>query len=279
MDGLIAMYNQPIRKEPQVSDYWSDRDPVVNPAVVAAIQTTFNRSRLSRQGWQSRLLEGRIDGRQVYRNDAKGALDIFRERNAPTITKVNLWVIIDSSGSMNGTKIDRAQDLAGTLAAAFQRIPSVRLQVWQHNAMGDGDVNLYRVYGPGKNTLKQMRQNVGGGNADGFAMQAIGDLALRAGRPDERTIVWMISDGLPSAMGTGSTRHDLANHSTIVCAQLRAKGLTIIATAIEGFNDAFVQMYSPEWIMQFRTSLPADKAWIDLGQQTGAIVGRALSKK
>jgi hypothetical protein len=278
MDGLIVRYDQSIRKESLVS-YWQDREPVVNPAVVASIQTTFNRSRLSRQGWQSRLLEGRVDGRQVYRNDAKGALDIFRERNAPTITKVNLWVIIDSSGSMNGTKIDRAQDLAGTLVSAFQRIPSVRLQVWQHNAMGDGDCNLYRVYAPGVNKIKQMRSNVGGGNADGFALQAIGDLALKAGRPDERTIVWMISDGLPSAKGTGSTRHDLANHSTIVCATLRAKGLTIIATAIEGFNKDFVQMYSPEWIMQFKTSIPADKAWIDLGQQTGAIVGRALARK
>lgn len=262
-----------------MSGYWSDRDPKVHPGIVASIQTTFNRSRLSRQGWQSGLLEGRIDGRRVYRNDARGSLDIFRDRNAPTITKVNLWVIIDSSGSMNGTKIERAQDLAGTLVAAFQRIPSVRLQVWQHNAMGDGDVNLYRVYAPGKNTVNKMRANVGGGNADGFALQAIGDLALKAGRPDERTIVWMISDGLPSAQGTGSTRHDLANHSTLVCAGLRAKGLTVIATAIEGFNQDFVQMYSPEWIMEFKSSLPADKAWAELAQQIGAIVGRALAKR
>lgn len=262
-----------------MSGYWSDRDPQVNPAVVASIQTVFNRSRLSRQGWQSRLLEGRVDGRAVYRNDAKGSLDIFRERNAPTITKVNLWVIIDSSGSMNGTKIERAQDLAGTLVAAFQRIPSVRLQVWQHNAQGDGEVNLYRVYGPGKNIINKMRSNVGGGNADGFAMQAIGDLALRAGRPDERTIVWMISDGLPSVPGTGSVNRDLASHSTIVCSALRAKGLTIIATAIAGFNQDFVKMYSPEWIMQFKVNVPAQQAWIDLGQQIGAIVGRALAKR
>jgi len=103
-------------------------------------------------------------------------------------------------------------------------------------------------------------------------------MALRAGRPDERTIVWMISDGLPSVQGTNATRYDLAQHSTIVCATLRSRGLTIIATAIEGFNAAFVQMYSPEWIMQFKTSVPAQQAWIDLGQQIGSIVGRALSK-
>jgi len=61
---------------------YGEREPEVNAAVVASIQTVFNRSRLSRAGWQSRLPEGRIDGRQVWRTDANGATDIFRERHA-----------------------------------------------------------------------------------------------------------------------------------------------------------------------------------------------------
>lgn len=257
---------------------YGERQPVVNPAIVAAIQTTFNRSRMSRQSWQSRLLEGRVDARQVYRNDAKGALDIFREKHAPSVTKVNLWVIIDSSGSMNGAKITRAQDMAGTLAKAFERIPQVRLQVWQHNASTYEAASLFRVYAPGVNKLSQMLRNVGGGNADGFALQAIGDLALRAQRPDERTIVWMISDGLPSVSGKGATNHDIVAHSTVVATTLRSKGVTVLATAIEGFNQDFVRMYDPLWIMEFKTSIPADKAWIELAQQIGKVVGRALAK-
>lgn len=254
---------------------WDERDPNINGAIVAAVQTTFARSRLSRTGWQSRLLEGRVDARQVWRTDAKGAVDIFRERNAPTVTKVNLFIIVDSSGSMNGTKIQRAQDLCGTLAKAFERIPSVRVQVWQHNALGDGKVNLYRVYARGANKLTTMLRNVGGGNADGFALQAIGDLAMRDTRPGERTIVWMISDGLPSVHGNGATNRDIANHSTITAEALRAKGCMVIATAIEGFNQDFVQMYGPQWIMEFKEGDP--KAWTVLSQQVATVVGRALA--
>lgn len=257
---------------------WNEREPEINGAIVAAIQTTFARSRLSRQGWQSGLLEGRVDARRVWSSDAKGAVDIFRERHAPTVTKVNLFVIIDSSGSMNGTKITRAQDLAGTLAKAFERIPSVRLQVWQHNALGDGKVRLFRVYARGANKLRSMLQNVGGGNADGFALQAIGDLALRDQRPGEKTIVWMISDGLPSVRGQGDTyAQPIENHSTIVSETLRSKGVMVIATAIEGFNQAFVQMYGPQWIMEFKEGDP--KAWITLSQSIATVVGRALAPR
>jgi len=258
---------------------YGEREPEVNAAVVASIQTVFNRSRLSRAGWQSRLPEGRIDGRQVWRTDANGATDIFRERHAQTVTKVNLWVVIDSSGSMNGDKIKRAQDMAGTLVAAFQRTAQVRLQVWQHNALGDGKVRLYRAYAPGRNNLKGMLRNTGGGNADGFALQAIGDMALRAQRSGERTIVWMISDGMPSVPGSGARNFDLPNHSTIVAEGLRHRGATVIATAIEGFNQDFVQMYGPLWIMEFKANLPLTEAWINLGQQIGTTVGRALSKR
>ena len=46
------------------------REPYIDKATSAGIQTVFNRTRLSHQTWQSRQLHGRLDGRQAWRNDA-----------------------------------------------------------------------------------------------------------------------------------------------------------------------------------------------------------------
>ena len=119
-----------------------DRKPYINAATAAGIQTVFNRTRLSRQSWESRQLAGRLDGRQAWRNDARGSIDIFRDRRLPSPTRLDVYILVDSSGSMYGGRICRAQDMAGTLVDAFKRIPTVRVHVYQLEASGGGVTNM-----------------------------------------------------------------------------------------------------------------------------------------
>ena len=115
----------------------------------------------------------------------RGSIDIFRERQQQSPTMLDVHLLVDASGSMSGDRACRAQDMAATLVDAFKRIPTVRVHVWQHNA-SSGTASVYRVYEPGMSLdgMTQMLNHIDGGNADGFALQAVGE---RAREPSGQT--------------------------------------------------------------------------------------------
>ncbi len=248
-----------------------DRKPYINAATAAGIQTVFNRTRLSHQGWEARQLAGRLDGRQAWRNDARGSIDIFRDRRLPSPTKLDVHILVDSSGSMHGARICRAQDMAGTLVDAFKRIPTVRVHVYQHNA--SGLTTIYRVYEPGDSLdgLNKMLHNIAGGNADGFALEAVGMRAAQQKRPDTKSLVIMVSDGLPSVQGQGATG-DILDHSKLVTQNLARKGVQVMAVAIAGDMRAHEQMYGKGSSVLFTGD------WNDLNRKFAAVFGKALSQ-
>lgn len=253
-------------------DHQDPRTPDVSAATVASIQTVFQRSRLGHNDWRSRQLEGRIDARNVWRNSARGSVDIFKERRAPSATKLNIHLLVDGSGSMSGGLSIKAQDLVATLTEAFKFLPTVRLTCWQHNA-NTGQVNLTKVYERGTvNRINKMHRNTGGGNADGFALLAVGQRALKNRRIDERTMVIVISDGRPSVHGTNNTNYHLAGHSKTVAGDLRQQGVTVLSVAVEGGSQA--DMYGTENVISFTGS---DKdAWSDLARDFAQKFGAAL---
>ena len=256
------------------------REPYVHPQTVAAIHTVFNRTRLSHQAWESRLYSGRLDSRQAWRSDARGATDIFRDRNMPSPTKLNVAIMIDASGSMAGEEACRSQDMAATLVAAFQRIPTVNVSVWQHNA--SGGTTVYRCYERGApNKLNSMLLNIDGGNADGFALDWMGKRLLAAKRPDERLLVIMVSDGLPSVRGHGQTAslaagakgNDLLDHSAKVAADLRRKGCDVMSVYIGWDPSSHIRMYGKDKVVPFTGD------WSALARSFGSVFGKVLAAK
>ena len=251
--------------------HYQEREPYINAATAAGIQTVFNRTRLSHQTWESRQLTGRLDGRQAWRNDARGSIDIFRERKQPSPTRLDVHILVDSSGSMSGDRICRAQDMAGTLVDAFKRIPTVRVHVYQHHAH-QGVTNIFRVYEPGDSLqgLNLMLQNIAGGNADGFALEAVGMRAASMKRPDWKSLVIMVSDGLPSVSGVGA-RADIRDHSKLVTQNLARKGVAVMAVAIAGDMRAHEYMYGEGSSVLFTGD------WNELNRSFGAVFGKILS--
>jgi cobalamin biosynthesis protein CobT len=190
----------------------------------------------------------------------------------PSPTKLNVHILVDASGSMMGDRACRAQDMAATLVAAFNHIPTVNLSVWQHNAVGHG-ATVYRVAERGiAPKLDQMLNNIAGGNADGFALEFVGQRALRAARPDEKTLVIVISDGLPSVQGRGATGNIL-DHSKLVARTLRSKGCDVMSVAIAGDTSAHVQMYGEGNVVAFTND------WSELSRSFAATFGRVLGRE
>jgi cobalamin biosynthesis protein CobT len=189
----------------------------------------------------------------------------------PSPTKLNVHILVDASGSMSGDRACRAQDMAGTLVAAFRRIPTVRLEVWQHNAIGSTAV-AYRVAAPGvAPKLDQMLDHVGGGNADGFALEFVGKRALAVAKSDEKNLVIVISDGLPSVSGHGATNRDLIKHSAWVATELRRKGCDVMSVAIAGDDEAHIQMYGKGNVVPFTND------WSALSRSFAAVFGKVLA--
>lgn len=249
------------------------REPYVDGPTVASIQTTFQRSRLSHQSWSSRLMEGRLDSRHAFRNDARGVVDIFKDRKAQSATRLDVWLLVDASGSMGGAKACRSQDVVATMVEAFKRIPTVNLHVWQHNA--SQSVELYRVYERNVgSTADEMLLHVLGGNADGFALQAIADRAVRDVRRDTKVLVIVLSDGLPSVHGRGATNYDIKGHSTIVAEGMRRKGVSVMAVAIDGPTTAHAEMYGAENVVPFNRASPTK--WGDFARALAGTFGRLL---
>jgi cobalamin biosynthesis protein CobT len=269
----IGKKERPVKDRSLEVLHHEDREPYINGATVAAIQTVFNRTRLSHQTWESRQLHGRLDSRTVWRNDARGNVDIFKERRQPSPTKLDVHILVDASGSMFGGRACRAQDMAGTLVEAFKRIPTVRLHVYQHNATA-GAANVYTNFKPGQSPagLSKMLHNLGGGNADGFAVAAIGDKAVKELRSDVKGIVIVISDGLPSVAGVGGDPQRIKEHSALVTGQLRRKGVEVLGVAIAGDKTAHAEMYGEENTVLFTGD------WARLSRDFAATFGTVLAK-
>jgi hypothetical protein len=172
---------------------------------------------------------------------------------------------------MSGDRICRAQDMAGTLVDAFKRIPTVRVHVYQHNATA-GVTNIYRAYEPGDSLdgLTKMLHHVGGGNADGFALEAVGMRAASQKRADWQSMVIMVSDGLPSVNGVGA-RGDILDHSRLVTETLKRKGVTVMGVAIAGDMRAHEQMYGDGSSVLFTGD------WNELNRSFAAVFGKALA--
>jgi len=257
----------------RASDYGYDRTPFIDPGLVSSIRQVFAETRLSHATWQSRQFYGRFDGRQAHRYVTQHQTDLYRIRRMPSATKLNVHILVDSSGSMSGQPMADAQDCTATLVEAFGGDPNVRVHVWQHNAVGNGTY-IYKMYEPGmpSSNLKQMPGRIAGGNADGFALDAIGQKALDTGQPDEVNLVIMVSDGAPSAHGVGARNHDLIAHSQTVVANLNQQGVLVLSVGIAGNAGVNERMYGRE------NNIPFNGDWNELGRTFGAVFGDILRR-
>lgn len=249
------------------------RTPYVDPGLVASIQQVFVETKMSHASWSNRQFYGRFDGRQVHRYVTNGDTDLYRRRSQPSPTKLNVHILVDSSGSMWGHNISNAQDATATLVAAFGGSPEVRVHVWQHNAVASG-ADIYKAWEPGMpiDALRNMPGRVAGGNADGFALDAVGQRALDTGLPDELNLVIMVSDGAPSAHGAGATNPDLIAHSQVVVRNLRQQGVHVLSVAIAGGAGVNEQMYGKD------NNVPFNGDWNALARTFGAVFGDLLRR-
>lgn len=272
------------REQPLLPETF-DAPALINDTAVAAIRKAFMLARTSHRAWASHRRYGRFDARGMTRA-AQGQQDVFRFKSGQSTTMMKVAVVLDASGSMGGqdayitipgnprkVNVDRrtaAAMFGATIAKALGTIPTVDLDVWQH-AASHGHVTLkwrwHRGTPLGAFNEAAARHIGAGGNADGHALMAIATRMRQGLKRDERGLIMMVSDGLPSDYAPGGTSN--AGQALIdAVREVRAMGIDVIAVAIDGSDQS---TYYGEGMVPFTGD------WMALGRALADKIGHALA--
>ena len=265
----------------------------VSPAAVASIHKAFTLAKTSHNGWRSFKREGRFDPRR-----AAGATrleqDVFQRKTGRSTTHVKVSVLIDASGSMGDQGTGRVPNpleptskrrlvvtaqlaaavFGATVAKALSQVPTVDLDVYQHSAGISNDMYIKWRWHKGTplavfNEAATLTMP-GGGNADGHALFAITSRMLKEIKRDEKGVILIVSDGMPSVYARdGQSKAGQALIDAV--AHARKNGIEVIAVAIDGSDQSIY--YGKDGV------LPFNGDWGPLGTGLAKHIGAALARR
>lgn len=147
---------------------------------------------------------GTLDMNSLYRASTDGR--IFRKDTEGEQTNVRICILVDESGSMDGTKIKKAIQGCYVVAKAAQKI-KVPFAIYGHTESGYFELRQYVDY---KNCFKKrivdniFKMDARYGNRDGLAIyKCLCSLVQNKGQIGEKQILIVLSDGQPAANGYG----------------------------------------------------------------------------
>ena len=245
-----------------------------SPDVQGALRSAFT-SRRTAHDARNVARSGRISGSRAYRVRA-GFDTVFTRRDALSPDRLDVHLLIDASGSMNGRegltynpnrgrweqgqkRLTLAATLVANIAEALDHLPFVRVHVWAHNT--DGSAILWDVYDSRGGDLHRVRDiKTAGGNNDASVIRALGERILRERSPRERSLMVVMSDGAPCEP-----------HPWVAGAveAVREKGIGVISVAVTGgLTKTQEACYGVENVV------PWENDWDKLGRGIARIMGR-----
>lgn len=165
---------------------------------------------------------------------------IFFEEDPIPHYNLDFGVLIDESGSMSGDKIEKAKAAAIALTLALNQNKFINFFVWGHSAnTGENRSGLiiFNYYNSENrksniNTLFGIRAR--GNNADGFAINYVGDFLAR--RRSRKKVLVVISDGAPHAEGYGGL--SAIQHTKQMVDLLESRGVYVVQIAIDSLDSS-----------------------------------------
>jgi hypothetical protein len=281
------------RRTPESIPMQFDAEKFVSDQAVAAIYKAFTQTKTSHDSWRSYKREGRLDPRRAAAG-LRGEMDIFQRKTGRSTTKVKVSVLIDASGSMGDAntaqitnpntptsrrKVSVTARLAAavfgaTIAKALGRIPTVDLDIYQHDAgLGSNMTIKWRWHrGTPLGVFNEAAAHGlnNGGNADGHAIYAVTTKMLRDLKHGQKGIIMMVSDGMPSVYahdGKGQAGQALID----AVAFARKRGIEVIAVAVDGSDQSIY--YGKDGVVPFNGE------WAPLGTELAKHVGKALARR
>lgn len=156
------------------------------------------------------LKSGSIDEEELWRAGT-GDTRVFERETVIDETFTSVTMLIDCSGSMNGSGLNKAQELANVMMACLRTTRGVRVRVRGHSTgqlFGDGSqtCRVYRIWEPGDpdTRIGLLNSVYHGSNFDGFAIDWCAKELVDTSEAGEQMLLIVLSDGLPA----GNIRRD-----------------------------------------------------------------------
>lgn len=170
---------------------------------------------------------------------------IFKRNILPESKDIAISVLIDESGSMAGTRIEKALEMA-IVIESFCRELNIPLSIVGHSDSYKVRINNYIRFEDESSNRKYNLANMraGGCNRDGFALSYCIKNLLE--RNEENKLMIIISDGRPNSSNYSgkAAEEDLAN----IKKTFEKKGGRLIATAIGEDKDTIKRIYGNSFL-------------------------------
>lgn len=201
----------------------------------------FLNSRLNRATEFFELQHGELDEEALYSLKLSNRDIFFDEEEMPGYS-LDIAVLVDESGSMNGRKIQEAKVAALALALALRNNEHINLFVYGHTAdLNREPFTMYRYLDPFKratdfNSLFGIESR--SCNADGYAIQQMGEI-MKESKSAQKVLI-VISDGQPAAQcyGHGFDGDSGIAHTREMVSSLERQGIFVIQIAVGNIQDS-----------------------------------------
>lgn len=204
----------------------------IDTTKAAVLQKLFARKSKNYEFSMKSMRSGRLDTNKIA-EAAQQVPTIYERFGQVTTSKVCVGVLIDESGSMGGSKIEKAREAAIFINEVFRKMPDVELFIYGHTAdttnTGSVDMMVYREKGFITDPFSLGSVTARANNRDGDAIFATAK--RMRGQTENQGLLFVLSDGAPSASDYGGRSAIEDTRKKVLRAQ--SLGFQVIQIAIE----------------------------------------------
>jgi len=184
------------------------------------------------------MRSGRLDTDKLA-EARQGVQTIYERMGEVKTNKLSVTVLVDESGSMHGSKADKAREAAIFLKETLEGVPDVELFIYGHSADmsrhgGSGTTQIFVYKEPGTITPPKSMGNINGRceNRDGVAILAAAKRVRQ--KTQNQGVFIVISDGQPSAQNYGGSSAEA--HVKKSAIEVEKMGFQVIQVTIGGYR-------------------------------------------
>lgn len=223
------------KDSPHSYDYTAKNVDHTKASVIANLLKRKNRDyQFSLKSMRS----GRLDTDKLA-EARQGVQTIYERMGEVKTNKLCVTVLVDESGSMHGSKADKAREAAIFLKETLEGVPDVELFIYGHSADmsrhgGSGTTQIFVYKEPGTITPPKSMGNINGRceNRDGVAILAAAKRVRQ--KTQNQGVFIVISDGQPSAQNYGGTSAEA--HVKKSAIEVEKMGFQVIQVTIGGYR-------------------------------------------